>query len=152
MIKGQHIEDLAQQGLHDITAMTKPQIDKLLRTGTLQMDLFEQEVAEVLTDEGIRYVLRRNPVRAQDMRDTRHAKLATLQAQVAKQNHYLTDHPRANVHSRGTVCAPYCLGGDSRGWLPRICSSNRFRASAISWRPCSTSSCNLVSSVCLSAR
>jgi transposase len=97
MIKGQQIEDLAQQGLHYITAITKPQIDKLLRTGTLQMDLFEQEVAEVLTDEGIRYVLRRNPVRAQEMRDTRHAKLATLQAQVAKQNHSLTDHPRANA-------------------------------------------------------
>src|SRR5499427_2113268 len=97
MIKGQHIDALAQQGLHYITAITKPQIDKLLRTGTLQMDLFDQEVAEVLTEEGIRYVLRRNPVRAQEMRDTRHAKLATLQAQVAKQNHYLTDHPRANA-------------------------------------------------------
>jgi hypothetical protein len=36
-------------------------------------------------------------VRAQEMRDTRHAKLATLQAHVAKQNHYLTDHPRANA-------------------------------------------------------
>jgi hypothetical protein len=69
----------------------------LLKQGTLQMDLFDQEVAEVLADEGIRYVLRRNPVRAQEMRDTRHAKLATLQAQVAKQNQYLTDHPRANA-------------------------------------------------------
>src|SRR5262245_773369 len=97
MIKGQQIEDLAQQGFHYITAITKPQIDKLLRTGTLQMGLFDQEVAEVLTDEGIRYVLRRNPVRAQEVRDTRHAKLATLQAQVAKQNHYLADHPRANA-------------------------------------------------------
>ena len=97
MIKGQQIEDLAQRGLHYITAITKPQIDKLLRTGTLQMDLFDQEVAEVLTDEGIRYVLRRNPVRAQEVRDTRGAKLATLQAHVAKQNQYLTDHPRANA-------------------------------------------------------
>ena len=97
MIKGQQIEDLAKQGLHYITAITKPQIERLLRTGTLQMDLFDQEVAEVLADDGIRYVLRRNPVRAQEVRDTRHAKLATLQAQVAKQNHYLTDHPRANV-------------------------------------------------------
>jgi len=35
MLKGQHIEDLAQQGFHSITAITKPQIDKLLRTGTL---------------------------------------------------------------------------------------------------------------------
>src|SRR5262244_3747589 len=97
MIKSQQIDDLAQQGLHYITAITKPQIDKLLRTGTLQMDLFDQEVAEVLADEGIRYVLRRNPVRAQEVRDTRHAKLATLQAHVAKQNQYLTEHPRANA-------------------------------------------------------
>ena len=51
----------------------------------------------MLTDEGIRYVLRRNPMRAQEVRDTRHAKLAKLQALVAKQNQYLTDHPRANA-------------------------------------------------------
>src|SRR5499425_1305114 len=97
MIKGQQIEDLVQQGCHYITAITKPQIEKLLRTGTFQMDLFDQELAEVLADECIRYVLRRNPVRAQEVQDTRHAKLATLQAHVAKQNHYLTDHPRANA-------------------------------------------------------
>jgi Transposase DDE domain len=97
MIKGQQIEDLAKQGFHYITAITKPQIEKLLRTGTFQMTLFDQELAEVLADEGIRYVLRRNPVRAQAVRDTRHAKLATLQALVAKHNQYLADHPRANV-------------------------------------------------------
>jgi transposase len=101
MIKGQQIEALAQQGLHYITAITKPQIEKLLRTGTLQMDLFDQELAEVLTEEGLRYVLRRNPVRAQEVRDTRHAKLATLQVHVAKQNQYLTDHPRA--HAQGAL-------------------------------------------------
>ncbi len=97
MIKGQQIEDLAQHGFHYITAITKPQIEKLLRQGTFQLDLFDQELAEVLADEGIRYVLRRNPVRAQEVRDTRHAKLATLQAQVAKHNHYLSDHPRAKA-------------------------------------------------------
>src|ERR687888_917619 len=97
MIKSQQIEDLAQQGFHYITAITKPQIEKLLRTGTFQMELFEQELAEVLADEGVRYVLRRNPVRAQEVRDTRQAKLATLQAHVAKQNQYLTAHPRANA-------------------------------------------------------
>ena len=97
MIKSQQIEDLAQQGFHYITAITKPQIAKLLRTGTFQMELFEQELAEVLAQEGVRYVLRRNPVRAQEVRENRQAKLATLQAQVAKQNQYLTDHPRANA-------------------------------------------------------
>src|SRR5215469_9414258 len=97
MIKGQQIDDLAQQGCHYMTAITKPQIDKLLRTGTFQMELFEQELAEVLADEGVRYVLRRNPVRAQEVRENRQVKLATRQAQVATQNHYLTDHPRANA-------------------------------------------------------
>ncbi len=97
MIKGQHIEDLVQHGFHYLTAITKPHIAKLLPTGTFHMDLFDQELAEVLTEEGIRYVLRRHPVRAQEVRDTRHAKLATLQAQVAKQNQYLTDHPRAKA-------------------------------------------------------
>jgi transposase len=97
MIKGQQIDDLGQHGVHYITAITKPQIEKLLRTGTLQLELFDQEGAEVLTEEGIRYVLRRNPVRAQEVKDTRHAKLAALQAQVAKQNQYLTDHPRAKA-------------------------------------------------------
>src|SRR3989475_6005978 len=95
MIKGQQIEDLAHQGFHYITAITKPQIEKLLRQGTFQMDLFDQELAEVLADEGLRYVLRRNPVRAQEVRDTRHAKLAKLQAQVAKQTQYLQEPPRA---------------------------------------------------------
>jgi hypothetical protein len=97
MIKGQQIEDLTQHRFHYITAITKPQIEKLLRTGTFQMDLFDQELAEVLTDEGLRYVLRRNPVRAQEVRDTRLSKLATLQALVTKLNHYLADHPRANA-------------------------------------------------------
>jgi Transposase DDE domain len=95
MIKGQQIDDLAQHGFHYITAITKPQIEKLLRTGTFQMDRFDQELAEVLADEGLRYVLRRNPVRAQEVKDTRHAKLAKLQAQVTKQTQYLQEHPRA---------------------------------------------------------
>src|SRR5262245_4888631 len=95
MIKSQQIEDLTKQGFHYITAITKPQIEKLLRTGTFQLDLFEQELAEVLAEEGVRYVLRRNPVRAQEVREARQAKLATLQALVAKHQHYLTEPPRA---------------------------------------------------------
>jgi hypothetical protein len=95
MIKSQQIEDLAKQGFHSITAITKLQIDKLLRTGTFQMELFEQELAEVLADEGVRYVLRRNPMRAQEMRDTRHAKLATLQAPEANDIYHLKFSPDA---------------------------------------------------------
>ena len=97
MMKGQQSADLTQQGCPYITAMTQPQMEQLLRTGILPMDLFDQELAEVLAEDGIRYVRRRNPGRAQAVRDTRHAKLATLQAHVAKQHQDLTDHPRANA-------------------------------------------------------
>jgi hypothetical protein len=48
------------------------------------MALCAQEWAEVLAEDGRRYVLRRHPGRAQAVRDPRQAKLATLQTQVAK--------------------------------------------------------------------
>jgi hypothetical protein len=97
MIKSQQIQDLAQQGFHDITAIPKPQMEKLSRTGTFQIDLCEQDLAEVCAEDGVRYVLRRHPVRAQEVRDNRQAQLATLQALVAKHNHSLTAHPRADA-------------------------------------------------------
>jgi hypothetical protein len=95
LIKSQPIQDLAQQGGHAMTAMTKPQMEKLLRTGTCQMELFEQELAEGCVEAGVRSVLRRHPVRAQEVRDNRQAPLATLQARVAKHQHSRTEPPRA---------------------------------------------------------
>ena len=43
MIKSQPIDDLAQEGFHDMTALPKPQIEKRLRTGTCPMALFAPE-------------------------------------------------------------------------------------------------------------
>ncbi len=48
---------------HFITALTKPQIQKLLADKVLQLELFEEQVHEVLGEDGRRFVLRRNPVR-----------------------------------------------------------------------------------------
>ena len=63
MIKSGPIEDLAQAGFHYITAITKPQIHTLIEARLIQMELFTAEVCEVQQD-GVRYVLRRNPIRA----------------------------------------------------------------------------------------
>ena len=62
MIKSDEIKDLNKAEFRYITAITKPQIRKLLKTGVIQMALFDQQLAEVETSEGIRYVLRRNPI------------------------------------------------------------------------------------------
>jgi hypothetical protein len=95
MIKSAQIEALGREHLHYITAITKPQIETLLASGTLQMDLFDQELAEVTATEGVRYIVRRNPARAAEVATSRADKLARLQALVAERNGYLRAHRRA---------------------------------------------------------
>jgi hypothetical protein len=97
MIKSKQVKDLIGHGFHYITAITKPQIEALLAKGTIQMGLFDKELAEVEVESGIRYVLRRNPLRAEEIKQTRDGKFNFLQKFVNKQNIYLSEHPRARV-------------------------------------------------------
>jgi hypothetical protein len=97
MIKGPQIAELAQAGFHYITAITKPQIESLLKAGVLQMELFDQALAEVCEQDTTRYVLRRNPQRAEEMQATRHSKLDSLAMRIEQANLYLAEHPRAKV-------------------------------------------------------
>jgi len=97
MIKNQQVEDITKYGFHYITAITKPQIETLLANGVLQMDLFDKQLAEVESDHGIRYIVRRNPERALEMQQSRNSKLASLRQLMKKQNEYLTGHPRASA-------------------------------------------------------
>ena len=97
MIRGRQIEDLTTQGFHYITAITKPQIESLLARGVLNMSLFDQELAEVVCDDGPRYILRRNPIRAAEMGESRQNKLGSVQRQVDRQNKYLQEHAKAHV-------------------------------------------------------
>ncbi len=95
MIKSRLVRDVLDQGCHYITAITKAQIETLLAQGTIQLGLFDQALAEVAA-EGVRYVLRRNPVRAAEVKAGREDKLATLERRTAKANAYLAEHPRAS--------------------------------------------------------
>ncbi len=97
MIRGRQIEDLTSQGFHYITAITKPQIESLLARGVLNMSLFDQELAEVVPDDGPRYIVRRNPIRAAEMGESRQNKLHALQRQIDRQNKYLQEHSKAHV-------------------------------------------------------
>ena len=96
MIKAPQIAQLAAQGFHYITAISKPQIEGLLQSGTLQMDLFDLPLAEV-SEEPIRYILRRNPQRAAEMAACRESKLVRVQRKVEEANAYLAEHRRASL-------------------------------------------------------
>ena len=98
MIKGRQIEDLAEHGFHYITAITKPQIESLLPGGVLTMGLFDQPLAEVTSDAGPRYILRRNPIRAAEVAASRQDKLQAVQAEADRQNGYLKEHAKAHVN------------------------------------------------------
>lgn len=96
MIKTAQMEDLSRAGFHYITAITKPEIMTLVRCGIVQMELFDAVVCEV-EHEGVRYILRRNPLRAEEVAAKRADKLACVQRFVGKQNSYLAQHPRARL-------------------------------------------------------
>jgi hypothetical protein len=95
MIKTAQIEALAE-GFHYITAITKPQINTLMNQGIIQIGLFDEKVCEI-EDSGVRYILRRNPLRAEEIAKTRLSKRQYIEKFIEERNGYLSEHPRANV-------------------------------------------------------
>ena len=114
MLKGPQLDALHRQGFHYITAITKPQITSLLKHGVLHLACFTDEVTEVTTADHIRYVCRRNPLRAQERRETREAKYGALQQAVAQQNQYLTASTRHSCGGAAEAPRPVREMADSR--------------------------------------
>jgi transposase len=96
MIKSKQIEEIKETDFFYITAITKAQIEKLLRIETLQMELFDDTVAETESD-GIRYILRRNPTRADEITKGRSDKKRAVERLCKERQEYLKTHPRARV-------------------------------------------------------
>ena len=96
MIKSAQIRDLTTEKYHYITALTKAEIETLLKKDVVQMELFDETVCEV-ESEGIRYIYRRNPVRTSEIRDSRESKLRKVCDLCAQKTRYLSQHSRAKV-------------------------------------------------------
>lgn len=97
MIKSAQRETLAEHGFHYITAITKPQIESLLKQGQIQLTFFDEELFEVALEDGTRCVMRRNPIRADELAASRRDKRASAARLADKLNAYLVDHARASV-------------------------------------------------------
>jgi transposase len=101
MIKAPQIDQLRAEsalGLHYITAITKAQIESLLKKGLIQLTLFDETIAEVVDEKSdVRYILRRNPQRAREIQRTRNSKWTALEQMVDRQNAYLNEHRRADM-------------------------------------------------------
>jgi transposase len=115
MLKGPQIAALPDD-FRFITAITKPQIVKMLSQGRLQIELFTDRVCEVVVDE-IRYVLRRNPVRAAQMGESRESKLAEILKAAEAQTKHLAAHSRATANKALNKVTEKIKRLKSDGWL-----------------------------------
>lgn len=95
MIKSTQIAILPE-GFHYITAITKPQIRLLIKKGVVQLGLFDEQLHEI-EDGVVRYILRRNPVRADEIAANRLSKRQSIEKKVEQKNLYLKEHQRAKV-------------------------------------------------------
>jgi transposase len=72
MIKGPQIDELRDAEFNYITSLSKPEIRTLLSEDMIQMGLFDETVTEVKDEgKGIRCILRRNPIRQAEMKESR---------------------------------------------------------------------------------
>jgi transposase len=89
---------LSAAGLRYITALTDPQIRRLLGEGALQLSLFSETVAEV-EGEGVRYILRKNGQEAEREQHRQQDKVAKLEAKIAARNQQVREHPRCDAEA-----------------------------------------------------
>jgi transposase len=97
MIKAKGKELLSKHGFRYVTSLTDPEIRKALSTGRLQLELFAEQVTEVLGEDGRRYVLRRNPAMTDRARSRRADQLRRVQRKVDARNAVVASSQRADA-------------------------------------------------------
>ena len=102
MIKTEQIADLNNEKFYYITATTKPQMETLLKNGVIQTELFTEKLCEIV-HENTRYILRRNPVRAKEIQDSRNRKIEKIRSITDDRNRYLSEHPKAEITTATAV-------------------------------------------------
>ena len=98
MVKSLQIEEINSDlyKWNYLTSITREQIKSLINKDIIQLELFENELIEV-TDDKVRYILRRNPVRALEIENKRNEKIKYISDKIKEQNKYLKEHLRANA-------------------------------------------------------
>jgi len=98
MIKSDDIEKIKELGYDYITSIGKPSIEKLLKEqdSKIDMTLFDEKLQEVVDeDKKLRYILRQNPIRRDEIRATRESKIKRLNRFIEEKSNYYNTHYRA---------------------------------------------------------
>lgn len=104
MIKSEDIGKIKELGYDYITSIGKPSIKKLINDtdSKIDMSLFDEELQELIDEEkGVRYILRQNPTRRDEIRETRQSKITRLQEYINARVEYYNTHYKAK---KETLC------------------------------------------------
>lgn len=101
MLKRVPLEAINEADFHYITAITKPQVEALIGRGVLQLGLFDERLGEV-EHEGVRYVFRRNPVRVEEIEESRLSRVRKVEGLARRLSEQLaaSERKRADVAVR----------------------------------------------------
>jgi transposase len=117
MIKGPQIKAL-DENCDYITALTKPQIKTLIENNFIKLEDFSNELKEFLDKKtGVRYILRRNPVRMKEIAKQKNSKLQALEKKILKENAYLKEHPKAKVETAAKKMRGYARKLKIEKWV-----------------------------------
>jgi hypothetical protein len=95
MLKSAPREEIAAAGFRFLTALTDAQVRPLVRSGEIQLGLFEESVGEVTTGDGRRLILRMNRETRERDRQRRADQLERVRSKLATRNALVRDRPRA---------------------------------------------------------
>ena len=98
MIKSEDIDTIKALGYDYITSIGKSSIKKLIndKDSKLDMSLFDENLQEVIDKaNNIRYIVRCNPIRREEIRATRDSKVTRLKTLIEEKQEYYNTHYRA---------------------------------------------------------
>ncbi len=96
MIKSEDILRIKEVGYDYITSIGKPSIEKLIKDkdSQIQLSLFDVDLKEIV-ENNIRYIVRQNPTRRDEIRETRESKIKRLEDFINTKKEYYNTHYRA---------------------------------------------------------
>lgn len=101
MLKGPQLAQIGDQADH-ITALTTAQIRTLIKQQVFTLDMF-QSTSNTVRHNGLRYILRRNPIRQQEIQDIREKKRRSIENLVNEKNIYLKKSKRASMTAASKI-------------------------------------------------
>lgn len=107
MIKSAQIDLITDNSWDYVTAITKPQIEKMLKDNIIQYSLFDEDLCEIMYNK-IRYILKKNPFRRDEIKNNFNDKISRFKRMVEQTNVYLKEHKKASVEVAEKKLKQYC--------------------------------------------